>query len=211
MRRRDLERLLAAVPEHPSPRPEWEQYQTPAAIAADLLWAAREDGDVQGRVLDLGCGTGVLSIGAALLGADEVLGVDVDPAAIDVAQEAADRLAPGKEVRFRQADLRQDAVPAADLVVMNPPFGAQKANRGGDRVFYERAAQALRAGAKDRRTGAAWFLAPAPSARFVAAFTREVGGALEQVLTWDYPLPARFGFHADEVRTITVHGYRWAL
>ena len=37
------------------------------------------------RVLDLGCGSGILGIGALLLGADECLGCDVDPKAPDVA------------------------------------------------------------------------------------------------------------------------------
>ncbi len=34
------------------------------------------------RVLDYGCGSGILAIGAALLGARDVMGVDIDPAAI---------------------------------------------------------------------------------------------------------------------------------
>ena len=36
------------------------------------------------RVLDLGCGSGILGIGALLLGCDSCLGVDVDPKAPDV-------------------------------------------------------------------------------------------------------------------------------
>ena len=36
------------------------------------------------RVLDLGCGSGILGIGALLLGADNCLGVDIDPKAPDV-------------------------------------------------------------------------------------------------------------------------------
>ena len=41
------------------------------------------------RVLDLGCGSGILSIAALLLGADEAVGVDIDPKAVDVAYENA--------------------------------------------------------------------------------------------------------------------------
>ncbi len=41
------------------------------------------------RVLDLGCGSGILSIAARLLGADYALGVDIDPKAPDVAYENA--------------------------------------------------------------------------------------------------------------------------
>ena len=41
------------------------------------------------RVLDLGSGSGILSIAALLLGADQAFGVDVDPMAADVARENA--------------------------------------------------------------------------------------------------------------------------
>ena len=39
------------------------------------------------RVLDVGCGSGILSIAAARLGASEVFGLDIDPAAVGVAEE----------------------------------------------------------------------------------------------------------------------------
>ncbi len=45
-----------------------------------LRWIATHS--VQGRVLDYGCGSGILAIGAAKFGATEVVAVDIDPAAI---------------------------------------------------------------------------------------------------------------------------------
>ncbi len=39
------------------------------------------------RVIDVGTGSGILAIGAALLGAQEVLAIDIDPAAVKVAKE----------------------------------------------------------------------------------------------------------------------------
>ena len=42
------------------------------------------------RVLDLGCGSGILSIGALLLGAKSAVGVDIDPNAVDVCYNNAD-------------------------------------------------------------------------------------------------------------------------
>ena len=41
------------------------------------------------RVLDLGCGSGILGIGAMVLGAGEVVGCDIDPKAPDVACDNA--------------------------------------------------------------------------------------------------------------------------
>ena len=52
------------------------------------------------RVLDLGCGSGILGIGALLLGADRCVGCDVDPKAPDVAAANAALNAIGPE-RFR--------------------------------------------------------------------------------------------------------------
>lgn len=45
-----------------------------------------KDGDL---VLDLGCGSGILSIAALVLGAKEAIAVDIDPKAVDVAYENA--------------------------------------------------------------------------------------------------------------------------
>ena len=57
-----------------------------------LRWIAQHAGAVAGaRVLDYGCGSGILAIGAALHGAAEVDAVDIDPAAVTTAaQNAAD-------------------------------------------------------------------------------------------------------------------------
>lgn len=41
------------------------------------------------RVLDLGCGSGILGIGAAVLGCESVVGCDIDPKSPDVAQSNA--------------------------------------------------------------------------------------------------------------------------
>ncbi|MBL8447852.1 MAG: 50S ribosomal protein L11 methyltransferase [Zoogloeaceae bacterium] len=42
-------------------------------------------------VLDYGCGSGILGIAAARLGAADVLGVDIDPKALDAARDNAER------------------------------------------------------------------------------------------------------------------------
>src|SRR5690606_25291805 len=43
------------------------------------------------QVLDLGCGSGILSIAAAKLGAGHVLGLDIDPIAVTAAQQNSTR------------------------------------------------------------------------------------------------------------------------
>jgi ribosomal protein L11 methyltransferase len=68
-----------------------------------LRWLARRPATAGlGRVLDYGCGSGILAIGAALLGAPAVDAVDIDPAAVQATRDNALRngivagvLAPG--------------------------------------------------------------------------------------------------------------------
>ena len=47
-----------------------------------LRWTAGHD-PVGPRVLDYGCGSGILAIGAAKMGATEIVAVDIDPAAVE--------------------------------------------------------------------------------------------------------------------------------
>ena len=58
-----------------------------------------------GKVLDVGTGSGILAIAAARLGADSVLGVDIDPMAVRVAQENVEKNGLAKEIVIRQGDL----------------------------------------------------------------------------------------------------------
>jgi ribosomal protein L11 methyltransferase len=63
-------------------------------LCLELLEEAVRPGD---RVLDLGCGSGILAIAALGLGAEHATGVDIDPKAVDVAYENADMNGIGKD------------------------------------------------------------------------------------------------------------------
>lgn len=87
--------------------PSWEEYQAhddDVVITLDpgqafgtgthettRLVLAEIEGRVRGgeAVLDVGCGSGILGIGALLLGASRVVAIDVDPVAVRVAEENA--------------------------------------------------------------------------------------------------------------------------
>ena len=47
-----------------------------------LRWIARQDAGSLARVLDYGCGSGILAIGAAKFGATDIDAVDIDDAAV---------------------------------------------------------------------------------------------------------------------------------
>ena len=68
------------------------------------------------RVLDLGCGSGILSIAALVLGAERASAVDIDPKAVDVAYENAALNGIGKErYTVRAGDVLTDRALAAEL------------------------------------------------------------------------------------------------
>jgi len=79
-----------------------------------LRWLARQ-GDLAGkRVLDYGCGSGILAIAAGLLGAQDLEGVDIDPAAVTSTTHNAE--ANGVHVRVGQPELAQGEY---DIVLAN--------------------------------------------------------------------------------------------
>jgi ribosomal protein L11 methyltransferase len=55
-----------------------------------LRWLARRPADADlSRVLDYGCGSGILAIGAAMMGARQIDAVDIDPAAVQATRDNA--------------------------------------------------------------------------------------------------------------------------
>nr|AGF92964.1 methyltransferase [uncultured organism] len=137
LKKKDLEIKLESIERHPDPKPELEQYTTLAPIASDIIFTAYTHHNVLGKkVADLGCGTGIFSIGAALAGAEEVLGYDIDEKSLEVAGKKAEEFSLSDRVEFLKRDV-SDVDVKVDTVLMNPPFGAQK--KGADIPFLDKA------------------------------------------------------------------------
>jgi putative methylase len=195
MKLKQLEMALQRLSGFEKPRPSLEQYQTPAPLAARLLYHAFMKGDIEGKtVCDLGSGTGVLAIGASLLGAASVKGIEIDMQAIEVAHR--NTALSGADVEYIIADVRVAALPdqigACDTVIMNPPFGAQKVH--ADRPFID------------------WALAMAPvmygifnagSMQFIEAYTKGRAEVSERI-AGALPIKRTFSFHTKDVQEIEV-------
>jgi len=83
------------------------------------LERATAGGELDGaRVLDVGCGSGILSIAAARLGARDVTGLDIDPIAIEATRANARRNRLARRIRARAGSL-PSGEPAFDVVVAN--------------------------------------------------------------------------------------------
>jgi ribosomal protein L11 methyltransferase len=83
-----------------------------------------------GSVLDLGCGSGVLSVAAAQLGFAPVTALDVDPLAVEAAGANARRNR--VEIDVRCADVLADELPQAELALVN--ITCEAAGRIGPRL-----------------------------------------------------------------------------
>ncbi|KAL0333884.1 UNVERIFIED_CONTAM: rRNA N6-adenosine-methyltransferase METTL5, partial [Sesamum angustifolium] len=139
MKLKQLEGLLGSLQQFENPKIELEQYPTGPHIASRLLYTAENSfGDVSDKVVaDFGCGCGTLGLAAGLLGAEHVIGFDIDAESIEIASSNADELE--LHMDFIQCDIRNLRLSdrAIDTVVMNPPFGTRK--KGADMDFLSMA------------------------------------------------------------------------
>lgn len=193
MKKRKLEMLLEQVKGFDSPDVRREQYATPAVVASELLYFAYMSGDLEGSVVDLGCGTGMLAIGAGLLGTKKIIGIDSDIRALEIAKKNANQL--DVDIAWVCCDVR-DFCGRFDTVVMNPPFGAQE--KGNDRPFLDKALEIGKA---------IYTIHNAGSADFVRGFI-EGRGNITDIVALKFPIRHTFKFHTKEIAYIDVELYR---
>lgn len=195
-----LEMALQSIPHNPDPNIELEQYSTSAKIAADILWNAYSLGDVKGlKIVDLGTGTGILAIGAALLGAREVVGVDVDQQVIEIARRETSKNCLESSTKFVSRNVI-DFNEEADTVIQNPPFGAQKLHKkSADRLFMVKSLE----------------IAPIvysfhlrETEEFVEKFFKSHGGLITHRFYYDFPIFHIYDFHQKEKINIEVVVFR---
>ncbi len=191
MRKKDLEIRLQSVRNFEDPDPALEQYMTPATMAADILFEAYRSGDVEGmKVLDLGCGTGMFSIGAWMLGAGMVRGYDISDSALSVARRNASDM--GADVEFLKSRI-ENVDEGADTVFMNPPFGCQ--NRNADRPFLKKAMEI---------SECVYSIHMADTVDFVREFCEAEGRSVVSSKIYKYEIPHTFSFHTKTKKTVDV-------
>jgi putative methylase len=193
MKKKQLEMLLQQTPAFPKPQPALEQYQTPATIASDILFFSYQNHDIlQKNVVDLGCGTGIFSFGAAVLGAKSVLGIDIDQESIILAKEFAHihKL----NITFLTQDISLSDF-SADTVIMNPPFGAQKNNIHADQLFLRKAI---------KHASVIYSIHLTKTISHLEKFIEHIGGKIDDVFEVPFPLKAQFDFHKKLIETVPV-------
>ena len=202
MRLRDLEITLESIQRSGEYEVSLEQYPTPSRIASAILFAAQmEHGDVTDKtVIDLGCGDGIFAIGAALLGAQRVIGIDVQSKALKVSQMNSRLLGTEDTVDWVLGDVSSLQLHGlVDTVVSNPPFGVKK--RGADLRFLKKAISIA-------DVTYSIHLAGDKNRIFLEKEVENLGARVTQIETFQFPIGKLFDYHRKQVHMVDVDLYR---
>jgi len=193
MKKKQLEMILQKVPSFENPIFNLEQYQTPAEIASDILFIAYQFGDIENKiVLDLGCGTGIFSIGAAIMGAKKVIGLDIDEDCLKIAKKYTKE---NKEkITFIKKDIKDIKI-KCDTVIMNPPFGAQKSNKKADRKFIEKGFEIA---------SVIYSLHLSKTVSFIEKMVNSLKGEINFTKKYNFPIKSTYDFHEKKVLNFEV-------
>ena len=91
-------------------------YHETTAMCLSLLEKCVSGGE---RVIDVGTGSGILAIGAAMLGAKPVLAIDIDPDAVRVAEENIRLNGVADRVSVQEGNLLDRVAESCDICVAN--------------------------------------------------------------------------------------------
>ncbi len=200
LNKKQLEMALELVPSHPSPKIRLEQYTIPSRTASEMLFiAAKLNNDIEDRyVIDLGCGTGRLAIGAALMNAKDVVGVDLDPVALNIAQKISNKISVKKKIQWVASDI--DGVTGRfDTVLQNPPFGVRR--KGADRVFIRKALEIGKVTYSLHKSGVR-------NRVFIKSLVSKHKATITDLYQMTLAIPHTFRFHSQRRYVVPVDLYR---
>jgi putative methylase len=188
VKKKELEIILQKVPTFKNPVPNLEQYLTPANIAADIIFIAHQFQDINNKtVTDLGCGTGIFSIGAKITGAKKVFGVDIDKNSIEIAKRYSDKV--NLNIEFLNIDV-SEFNEKCDTILMNPPFGAQKSNINIDRNFINKGFEV---------SSVIYSMHLSKTLSFIKKLVDVKGGKITFSKNYKFPIKWIFDFHKKKV------------
>ena len=197
-RKKHLEMKLELIPSHPNPKVELEQYTTPSVIASDLIWNAYTLGDVVDKnIMDLGSGTGILSIASSLMGAYSVLGVDIDEESVSLAYDILDKFNLDN-VEFVVSDVESLSDNFdVDTIFQNPPFGSQKrADSGQDLKFVKKAGELS--------PNVLYSFHMASTEDFLINYYKMNNFKITHIFRYMFPIPKIYEFHKKEQQNVEI-------
>lgn len=220
MKLKQLESYLQEIEPFEEPKIKLEQYQTSPHLAATILHSNQDD--FAGKmVIDLGCGSGIFTAGVTYLEANYVLGIDIDPDALEVCQrnltnafldddgndDAGGKYSSGNYdlmlgdvTDLSSFDRLQKSV---DTVIMNPPFGTRV--EGMDMTFLDRAL--------DLATTTVFSLHKTSTRDHIQRRVAKMQGNITMTVVAElrFDLPATYKFHKQRSVDIEVDLIRFSI
>ncbi len=193
--KRQLEVQLGKLKILQIPSLRLEQYPVSPEVAGELLYMSGfEHDDLNGRVIDLGTGTGRLAIGSAVMGSREVVGVDLDERALALARENAETV--HVEVEWLLSDINE-VHGRFDAVVMNPPYGTRTSH--ADTKFLEKAFELA---------PVIYSIHKASNRDFLIRFVKNHDWRIGEARNMSMKIPHLFDFHHKKWQSVDVDLYR---
>ncbi|MAG08532.1 DNA methylase [Candidatus Woesearchaeota archaeon] len=194
--------VLSKLKKFENPEVRAEQYPMDSEIGAEVLWNAFLMGDIKGKVIvDLGCGTGILGIGALFLGAKRVFLVDNDENALKIAKNnlflAKSESSFRKKGVFLEKDVKEFRE-KCDVVLQNPPFGVK--SKGADKAFLE---------AAFRITKVVYSFHKLNTQEFIENFAESEGFNVTHLWRFDFPIKSSMFFHKKRIYRFKVGCWRF--
>lgn len=206
MQLRELEEYLQQLDGFDKPKILLEQYSTSAHIASRMLYTAQSQfDDIERRtVADLGCGCGILSLGAQMLGANHVIGFEIDSEALQIQTKNCSDIE--LFVEAMQCNVLQ-YLPGKfekyfDTVIMNPPFGT-KHNAGTDTKFLEIATKLA--------SNTVYSLHKTSTRNYILQKAAHFGAKGKVIAELRYDLPKAYKFHKKASVDVQVDFIRFEL
>lgn len=174
-----------------------EQYPTDSEIAATVLWDALMKGEIAGKIVaDFGAGTGILGIGALLLGAKHVYFVEIDTPAVQVLKENLKMIDNAKKYTILTTNINKFNK-TVDTVLQNPPFGTRQIH--ADKPFLEKAFSVASVVYSFHKT---------TTEAFVRAIADDFGFKISERYSFLFPLRHTYSHHTKKTEKIDVTCYR---
>jgi putative methylase len=192
-----------------NPKVDLEQYTIDASCAVDIIFfAGFEFNDIhQKLIIDLGTGTGRLSIASTFFLPIYVLSVDIDINALSILKKNTKKLQLEDIILPICTDVKNFEISKSLLpknlkitTIMNPPFGVKK--RSADRIFLERAFAIS-------DIIYSIHLANKGVNNFISKFSRKNNWKIDHILPFNMILEKSFEFHRYKKKMIDVNLYRF--